>query len=47
LWEWSNQVSKYVDFLIVGSDPGKTKITKAQQLGTQTMTEAKFMEKIK
>lgn len=46
-WEWSNQVSKYVDFLIIGSDPGKTKITKAEQLGTLTLTEKEFMEKIK
>jgi len=46
-WEWSNQVSKYVDYLIIGSEPGKTKITKAEQLGTPTLTEAEFMEKIK
>ena len=46
-WEWSNQVSKYVDFLIIGSDPGKTKITKAKQLGTVCLTEEEFMDKIK
>jgi DNA ligase (NAD+) len=46
-WEWSNQVSKYVDYLVIGSDPGNTKITKAKELGTPTLTEAEFMAKIK
>ena len=46
-YEWSNQVSRYVDFLVIGSDPGKTKIAKAEQLGTMMLTEEEFMEKIK
>ncbi len=46
-WEWSNQVSKYVDYLVIGSDPGRVKITKAEELGTVTLTEKEFMEKIK
>ena len=46
-WEWSNQVSRYVDYLIIGADPGKTKITKANELGTLTLTEEEFMEMIK
>ena len=46
-WEWSNQVSKYVDYLIIGSEPGNTKIAKASELGTPTLTEEEFMEKIK
>ncbi len=46
-WEWSNQVSKFVNFLVIGSDPGKTKITKAEQLGTICLTEKQFMEMLK
>lgn len=31
-WSFSNQVSKYVDILIVGDEPGRTKTRKAEEL---------------
>ncbi|MCP4607702.1 MAG: hypothetical protein GY845_03155 [Planctomycetes bacterium] len=46
-WQWSNQVSRYIDYLVIGDDPGKVKITKAIELRTPTLTEDEFMEMIK
>jgi len=45
-WSFSNQVSKHVDILIIGDEPGKTKIRKAQELGTLTINEDQISEKI-
>ena len=38
----TSSVSKKTSFLLVGSDPGASKITKATELGIPTMTEAEF-----
>jgi len=46
-WEWSGQVSSYVDYLIIGSNPGQIKITMAKEKGIPTLTESEFMEMIK
>ncbi len=45
-WSFSNQVSRYVDILIVGDEPGKTKTRKAKELGTLTINEDEISEKI-
>ncbi|MCK4826244.1 hypothetical protein KA005_61450, partial [bacterium] len=45
-WSFSNQVSRYVDILIIGDDSGKTKTRKAQELGTLTINEDEIREKI-
>ncbi len=46
-WEWSRQVSKHVDYLIIGDNPGRVKIATASRLGIPTMTEEEFMKKVK
>ena len=38
-WSFSNQVSKFIDFLIIGDSPGKIKITKARELNIMTINE--------
>lgn len=43
-WEFSNQVSKYTDYLIVGESPGGTKMAKAKELGTKIITEDQMNE---
>ena len=45
-WSFSNQVSKHVDILIVGDDPGRTKTRKAQELNTLIINEDEISEKI-
>jgi len=45
-WSFSNQVSKYVDILIIGEEPGKTKTRKALELGTLTINEDEISERI-
>lgn len=45
-WSFSNQVSKYVDILIVGEEPGKTKTRKAKELNTLTINEDEISERI-
>ena len=45
-WSFSNQVSKYIDILIIGDEPGRTKTRKAKELGTLTINEDEISEKI-
>lgn len=39
-------VGKTTDYLIVGADPGRSKVTKAEQLGVAVVTEAELWEKL-
>lgn len=45
-WSFSNQVSRYVDILIIGDDPGKTKTRKAKELNIITINEDDINERI-
>src|SRR4051794_11803795 len=40
----TNSVSKKTDFLVVGADPGGSKFTKAQELGTEQIDEDRLNE---
>ena len=44
---YASSVSKKLDFLIVGSAPGASKIDKAQSLGLKMITEAEYLDMIK
>jgi len=46
-WSFSNQVSKFVNFLIVGDNPGRTKTTKAKELGTLVIKESDLKNYLK
>ena len=41
----SNSVTKDVNYLIVGEDPGSSKLTKAKSLGIPTLTELEVQNK--
>ena len=40
----TNSVSKKTDFLVVGADPGGSKFTKAQEIGTEQVDEDRLNE---
>jgi DNA ligase (NAD+) len=42
----AGSVSKKSDFLVVGTDPGKTKLDKARALGIEQIDEAEFLRRI-
>jgi DNA ligase (NAD+) len=42
----SGSVSKKTDFLVVGRDPGATKLQKATSLGTEQIDEAEFLKRL-
>ncbi len=44
---FSNSVTSKTTYLVVGKDPGRTKIEKAKKLGIQTLTEQEFIEMIR
>lgn len=44
---YASSVSKKLDFLIVGSAPGSSKIDKAKSLGLKMITEAEYLDMIK
>lgn len=46
-WAFSNQVSRYVDILILGDEPGKTKTRKAKELNTLVISEDEITDKLK
>ena len=46
-WQFSNQISKFVSILVVGDKPGKTKITKAQELSIKQIKEDDIINYIK
>ena len=45
--EISESVSKKTDYLILGKEPGPTKLEKAKKLGIKTLTEKEFLQLIK
>ncbi len=44
---FSNTVTSRTTYLVVGQDPGRTKLTRAKQLGIKTISEEEFLEMIK
>ena len=44
---FSNSVTKKTTYLVVGAEPGRTKLTRAKQLGIKTLSEEEFLELIK
>ena len=44
---FSNSVTSKTSYLVVGKDPGRTKITRARQLGIPMISEQEFLEMIK
>jgi DNA ligase (NAD+) len=44
---FANTVTSKTTYLVVGEAPGRTKISRAKQLGTKTITEEEFLEMIK
>ncbi|MDQ7038061.1 MAG: NAD-dependent DNA ligase LigA [Aquificota bacterium] len=44
---FSNTVTSRTTYLVVGRDPGRTKLTRAKQLGVKTITEEEFLEMIR
>ena len=42
----SSSVSKKTSYLLLGRDPGQTKVDKARELGTPTLTEEEFEKMI-
>ena len=44
--EVKNSVTKDTKFLIVGDDPGASKLNKAKQLGVKIVTESEAMENL-
>ena len=44
---FSNTVTSKTTYLVVGQDPGRTKLTRAKQLGIRTITEEEFLDMIK
>ncbi|NPA32236.1 MAG: DNA ligase (NAD(+)) LigA [Aquificae bacterium] len=45
--KFSNTVTSKTDYLVVGKEPGRTKLQKAQKLGVKTITEEEFLNMIK
>lgn len=45
-WQFVNQVSKQISYLIIGDSPGRTKITAAKQYEIATITEDEALEKL-
>jgi len=45
--EISESVSKKTNYLILGKEPGPTKLEKAKKLGIKTLTEKEFLQLIK
>ena len=43
---FSNSVTSKTSYLVVGKDPGRTKMTRAKQLGVKTITEEEFLKMI-
>ena len=41
--KFQNSVAKDTDFLVLGADPGRSKVTKAEQLGTKQIDEAELL----
>ena len=44
---FSNSVTSKTTYLVVGKDPGRTKLTKAKRLGIKTISEEEFLKMIK
>ncbi len=44
---FANSVTSKTTYLVVGQDPGRTKLTRAKQLGIKMITEEEFLEMIK
>ncbi|GAI31982.1 unnamed protein product, partial [marine sediment metagenome] len=42
-----SSLSKQTDYLVVGQEPGSTKLVKAKELGVKTIGEKEFLEMIK
>ena len=42
----TNSVSKKTDYVVAGEDPGASKFTKAQELGTEIIDEERLFELI-
>jgi len=42
---WVSSVSKNTDLLVVGENPGQSKLTRAETLGTAVMSASEFLEK--
>ncbi|RUM28161.1 MAG: DNA ligase (NAD(+)) LigA, partial [Aquifex sp.] len=45
--KFSNTVTSRTDYLVVGKDPGATKLSKAKKYGIRTITEEEFINMIK
>jgi len=45
--KFSNAVTSKTDYLVVGKEPGRTKLEKAKKLGVKTITEEEFKEMVK
>jgi len=45
-WQISNQISKFVNILIVGDEPGRIKITKAKELNIKTISESELLNNL-
>ncbi len=45
--KFSNTITSRTDYLVVGKEPGKTKIEKAKKYGIKTITEEEFLNMIK
>jgi len=45
--KFSNSVTSKTDYLVVGKDPGATKLSKAKKYGVKTITEEEFINMIK
>ena len=43
----TSSVSKQTDYLVVGENPGSTKLEKAKKLGVKTLTEKEFLKMLK
>lgn len=43
----TSSISKQTDYLVVGKEPGSTKLVKAKELGVKTIGEKEFLEMIK